>query len=253
MAIAASTCVSTAAEGSATQISVAVYGDSLSWQASGYLAHDFSGATVLTTTHVKPGTSLCDWLPDIAALTPADAPNVAILEFVGNASACDQSVTAPAALAAAYKADLQTAVSSLLADGVHWIVIDEGPIVMCTKHPYCYAQFELHAAFKAVAATSGSAVVYASAADRGVETLGGQFTWTLPCLAVEHKVGRCAMGKAETVRQPDGIHFCPVKSGGVKMTPCPLYASGAYRFALGFAKIIWKLEPATRPAVALRP
>jgi hypothetical protein len=226
-----------------------VYGDSLSWQAGSYFEHDFSTATTINEAHVFPGTAVCTWLPDIKSLTRADAPTVVVLEFVGNVSNCDGSVTSPTALANAYKADLKTAIDALLTVAVHTIVVDEGPRTDCTAYAYCAAQSKLHDAFKQVVSSFDSKnIVYAGLADRAVETPSGRFTRLLPCLAAEVRARLCAKNALITVRSADGVHFCPVPntSHGVMM-PCPVYASGAYRFATGFANSVWMLDPATKP------
>jgi len=235
--------------GAAARQTIAVFGDSLSWQAHSYLATDFSSATTVNTDHVFPGTAVCSWLPTIKAMTASSAPRLVVLEFVGNVSPCDGSVTSPTALAAAYKSDLSAAVKDLLAVGVHMIVIDEGPRVHCTAYAFCAAQPQLHDTFEHVASSFGSSsIVYARLADRAVETSNGRFTVSLQCLATEVRRKLCAQNAQIKVRSGDGVHFCPVAntSNGV-MQPCPVYASGAYRFATGIAKTIWALDPSTKP------
>lgn len=236
-----------AAQGASSKVTIEVFGDSLGYQAAPYLERDFSKGTSVNESHIYPGTALCTWLPAIKALSASTAPTVAVLEFVGNVSSCDGSVTSPTALAAAYLADLKTAIGDLLDAGVRFIVVDEGPRVRCTAYAYCKAQPDLHSAFeKAVAHFSSPAVIYAGKADRAVETPAGKFTTTLPCLSSEVRAKLCARGAQILVRAPDGIHFCPVAHSAA--LPCPVYASGAYRFANGFARTVWSLERATRPA-----
>lgn len=226
------------------KLTIEVFGDSLSFQASPYLTRDFSKSTVVDEEHVYPGSALCAWLPAIKSLTSSTAPSVAVLEFVGNVSFCDGSVTSPTALSAAYRADLRTAIGHLEAVGVRLIVVDEGPRVSCTEYTYCKAEPDLHTAFeKVVASYNSPGVIYAGKADRDVETPSGKFTKTMACLASEARSKLCASGSQILVRAPDGVHFCPHSF----VSPCPVYASGAYRFAAGFAKTIWSLDPATTP------
>ncbi len=237
-----------------TKVAIDVWGDSLTFQDASYLVHDFTSATELKITDF-PGTSLCDWFHSIESVTKTDAPKIAVLEFIGNVSSCDGNVTAPAQLAAAYKADLKTAVSRLLAAGVAYVIIDEGPRTDCTSYAYCAAQPELHTAYKQViAAYASSAVIYAAKADRAVETAKGKFTQTMLCLPAEVRAHKCKAGSQIQVRNSDRVHFCPVNTGsGGALGPCPVYASGAYRFAIGFAQTIWKLEPTTKPSATPRP
>ena len=228
---------------------IEVFGDSLGWQAGSYLARDFRKTTIVNESHLYPGTSVCDWLPAIEKLTTSDAPNVAVLEFIGNVSTCDGSVTSPTALASAYKADLTKAITTLLGVGVRYVIVDEGPRAHCTLYAYCVAQPNLHAAFvQVVTSFNSSYVIYAGLADRAVETPDGKFAQSLKCLAAESRAKFCARGAQIIVRSADGVHFCPVSDQAQgKMTPCPIYASGAYRFAAGLAKTIWALDPSTKP------
>jgi hypothetical protein len=225
---------------------VEVFGDSLSTQASPYLERDFSSETLVDETHVFPGTSVCDWLPAIRKLTSKDAPDVVVLQFIGNVSACDHAVTAPAALASAYATDLTAAITDLRADGVADVVVDEGPRTDCTAFAYCAAQPDLRAAFvRVVDSFDAPGVVYARLADREVESPRGRYTKWLTCLPEEVRSRLCTRGSKVQVRAPDGIHFRPVPHvvDGDEM----LYDSGAYRFATGFAEVIWQLDPAARP------
>ena len=73
-------------------------------------------------------------------------------------------------------------------------------------------------------------MTYVNAA-AAVESPSGGFTWQLPCLSIEPS---CGPNGLNTVRSPDGIHFCP---DGIPATagvtgPCDEYSPGAFRFAL---------------------
>ena len=69
-------------------------------------------------------------------------------------------------------------------------------------------------------------------AGAAVLTPDGRYTPQLPCLDSETTADGCTNGQI-IVRAPDGIHFCPTVSGGTQ--PCPVYSSGAHRFAGGMA------------------
>jgi hypothetical protein len=231
--------------------SIAIFGDSLAFQASPYLVGDFSSPTSIEQDW-RAGSSLCDWLPTIEKLTTSDAPTVAVLEFIGNVSSCDGNATSPKALAARYKADLEAAITKLRSVGVRDVVVDEGPRSKCTFYAYCAAEPALRTAFLQVVASFRSPeVVYATAADRSVETASGAFSWTKTCLWAEVQNGLCTKGSRIVVRNRDGVHFCPVNNVvDGKMVECRVYASGAYRFATGLAQTIWKLDGATEPTSA---
>ena len=65
-------------------------------------------------------------------------------------------------------------------------------------------------------------------AGAAVEAPDGSFVHSLPCVTYEPK---CAKSGSNVVRSDDGRHFCP----GKYLDPCPVYASGAFRFAYAIA------------------
>jgi hypothetical protein len=69
--------------------------------------------------------------------------------------------------------------------------------------------------------------------------LGGHWTLTLPCLPNEPCTGgRDANGTpVNTVRAPDGAHFCPGAPHAVRGVtgPCTVWSSGAWRFGKAMA------------------
>jgi len=56
----------------------------------------------------------------------------------------------------------------------------------------------------------------------------------MPCYYFEPCSNRSSLGDFNRVRNPDGIHFCPVIHPGG--TDCPVYSSGAFRFAGSLTK-----------------
>ena len=79
-------------------------------------------------------------------------------------------------------------------------------------------------------------VTYVNAA-AAVESPSGGFTWQLPCLSIEPS---CGPNGVNTVRSPDGIHFCP---DGIPATagvtgPCNEYSPGAFRFAMAIVSAV---------------
>lgn len=82
----------------------------------------------------------------------------------------------------------------------------------------------------------------------------GTFTWTLPCLPIEVKEGRCKSTEEEItvryysiqrasdadvprqVRAVDGVHFCPkIAKNGLD---CEVYCSGCRRFGMAMAQSV---------------
>jgi hypothetical protein len=64
-----------------------------------------------------------------------------------------------------------------------------------------------------------------------------RFAMTLPCLRGEPCTGPVIRGvRNNVVRAPDRAHFCPVASA--PGAPCPVYSSGAYRFAIAIAQAV---------------
>jgi hypothetical protein len=65
-------------------------------------------------------------------------------------------------------------------------------------------------------------------AGAAVEAADGTFTERLPCSDSDSD---CA-ADGTTVVRGDGVHFCPMAG----LNPCPVWSSGAFRFALGIAE-----------------
>jgi hypothetical protein len=75
-------------------------------------------------------------------------------------------------------------------------------------------------------------MVYAELAQ--ADPTGGTFAETLPCLKGQPCTGPTVGGiPSDIVRSSDGIHFCPSREGDLHgiIGGCPVYSSGAYRFA----------------------
>jgi len=220
-----------------------MFGDSLSYQAGPYLKQDFNPVTTSSFLHLYPGTALCDWLWQIDDLTRRTAPDVVVLQFFGNhVTRCIR--TSPDFIAQ-YGRDLRTAITRLRAVGVAGIVVDVGP-----TSPVATWWSQLVATDRRVIASFHSRdIIYAGAADAAVEGPSDSYAAFLRCLPVEVKYAKCDPGVEVKVRARDKVHFCPVPvpSESNQVIPCPVYASGAYRFAHGLAKAVWTLDPTTNP------
>jgi hypothetical protein len=247
---------------------VDVFGDSLMEQAAAYLQASFNTHTTLVRVAAYGGSALCAWVyPDmtssptgltmnttpgpIMALTSSNAPNVAILEFVGNpfstcVSGASSSITE---VVANYSLCLSAAIHHLLSIGTSHIIVDGGPAMKedNTLHDAVVALFK-----SVVGGYDSVSVQYAATADASVEAHGA-YTQYLPCLTIETLSRQCAAtdvgGVASNdVRSTDGVHFCPSSKGNVEgQVPiyCPVYSSGSYRYATAFAQMVWKIYPAT--------
>ena len=222
---------------------VLFFGDSLSFEAGPYVQHDFDPRATDVVLHLYPGTALCDWLPQIDALTRRTAPDVVVLQFIGNhATHC---IASTPNFVAQYGRDLRTAITQLRSVGVRDIVVDAGPVTpIATWWPSLVATYR-----NVVTSFHSRDIIYAAAADAAVEGQRGNFVPTLVCLPVEVRYARCDAGAQIKVRSHDRVHFCPVPLplAGTKLVACPVYASGAYRFAKGLAKAVWTLDPVTDP------
>lgn len=69
-------------------------------------------------------------------------------------------------------------------------------------------------------------------AGAAVEDPDGSFATFLPCLPGETE---CGPFGSNIVRNDDGLHFCP---GSPPPGPCPVYSSGAFRFANAIATAV---------------
>ena len=95
----------------------------------------------------------------------------------------------------------------------------------------------LNRAFAALAAKHPAHVTYIDAGE-AVEGRNQSFAWTLPCLSFEPCTGPTIAGvRTNVIRSPDGMHFCPNRSGNAvgQVTSCDEYSSGAFRFAAAMA------------------
>jgi hypothetical protein len=206
---------------------IVLYGDSLSMQS----AQDFQffadaeGAPVLLRAY--SGTAICDALPRIPSDATSWQPNVAVLQFSGNAlTNCMKGYEAGTpAYFTKYRHDAQAAIDALRSHGVRVLLIGS-PISSWTALSENATRVN---AMYADLAKANRGVAYV---DAGQSVLSdGKFTWTLPCLAIEPCTGKAG---TNVVRSPDGVHFCP--SGRTttegRYDVCDVYSSGALRFAL---------------------
>jgi hypothetical protein len=211
---------------------VAFFGDSLSSEAGPYYKQIIASLSPKTALVYDTfgGTAICDWFSAIDYIAVADHPNVVELEFSGNTiTACVRHYI-PGSLAydAKYRADAETVVRFLEPRGIRVVFVG----VAITRSQRGVPNWEgLDTAYAQVAAAHPGHVGYVDAG-AAVEGPGHTYTRTLPCLKGQPCTGPVVNGvRTNIVRAPDGVHFCPVATGSPLPGGCPVYSSGAYRFA----------------------
>jgi hypothetical protein len=109
-----------------------------------------------------------------------------------------------------------------------------GARVVLVGQPFRAAEFDADLEVNGINDLYRSAATeeFVSFVDAGaaVETPDGLFTERLPC--TEYDVDCASDGT--TVVRGDGVHFCPL----VGHNPCPIWSSGAFRFALAIASAV---------------
>lgn len=224
---------------------VALYGDSLGWEARHLFAEALAAGvpTGSLVVHTQGGTAVCDWLDQMRTDAPALAGGVAVVQFSGNNfTPCTLDpwggpLTGDA-LVDRYRADVGTAIEVFHSVGTT-VLLAGAPIV----------DSEMNVMYADLAAAHDS-VDYVPAGDAVLD--GGRWTATLPCLPGEPcdgVIGAAGM-PMNVVRDPDGLHFCPTGSDGRGPDDdCPVWSSGAYRYALALAApVVDLIGPAAAPA-----
>ncbi len=208
-----------------------LYGDSLSWESRDHFSAALSGQPELAVyERTFGGTAICDWFDEMNHDLASLQPGVVVVQFSGNAfGSCMRTASGPVrgdALIAKYAADANAVVSLFEGTGTQVVFAsspidrDESPRIGRINNVYR----DLAADRPQVEFVDTAASVLKH----------GRFTATLPCLHGEP----CSPSGQNVVRSPDGLHFCPVlyqAELGVT-TPCPVRASGAFRFGNALAQ-----------------
>ena len=210
---------------------VALFGDSLAWEAHTYFSALIRASGDTALTYTRSGTAVCDWLPTMRSVEARFHPRAVELEFSGDAlTACMRAYQPPSsAYFEKYRADTLTAIAIFEAGGARVFLIG-APINRSSTSVRNWDR--LNSQYDAIAAADPAHVTYVDAG-AAVEGPGHTFTATLPCLMDEPCTGPLVGGvPSNIVRAPDGGHFCPVEKDpelGI-VGPCPVYSSGAYRY-----------------------
>jgi hypothetical protein len=216
---------------------VALFGDSLSWESQPYyttLVHDTGEAALTFESH--GGTAICDWLDKMRQVEEADHPRAVELQFSGNALTPCMEGYAPntSSYYDKYRADTEAAIAIFARAGVRVYLVG-APIARSQQSDPAWDT--LNHQYAKIAAADPRHVTYVDAGT-AVEGPGHTYVDTLACLPQEQCTGPVVEGvPSNTVRAPDGVHFCPVMSGDANgvISGCPVYSSGAYRYASAMA------------------
>ena len=215
---------------------VALWGDSLAFEARDHFVEAFGDADMATAvdTYTLGGTAICDFLDHMEASLASGSYDAVVLAFSGNAlTSCmkttDGTRYTGAAHTAAYTLHLQSAIRR--ARGT--------PLFLAVAPPSKTDSAEA-VALRAMYQRRAAAISTVHLVDTGDALLDeGMWTPTLSCLPFEDEAFGCVDGQID-VRAPDGAHFCP-ESGpaieGVTGT-CRRWSSGAYRFGRALAQPI---------------
>jgi hypothetical protein len=210
---------------------VANFGDSLSFEAARYYQPlmQATGETALSYDS-HGGTAICDWLTRMRQVEAEFHPVAVLLQFSGNAlTPCMEGY--PYASQAYYDKYRADALAAIQIFGAAHIYLIGAPI---SKSQQTDPNWDmLNRQYAEIAAADAQHVTYVDAGT-AVEGPDHSYVQTLPCLPVEPCTGPVVDGvPSNTVRAPDGVHFCPVISGDEKgvIGGCPIYSSGAYRYA----------------------
>lgn len=219
-----------------------IYGDSLTWESSSFIANGFATKVGWSVTNrAVTGTTPCDWIPGMAADIEAVHPTIVVISTAANTDECmmDPSTGQPwphgsAGFLAKYRADLSTMFSLATSSGAKVLYVNDpglaDPVRNADLTQVIAAAAQLAGQFHGVSVTNTvRAKVSASAK--------GSFTPTKKCLAGETLPEGCVNRKIP-VRSLDGIHLCyPVVPFP---DPCPMYSSGEERFGAALSKAAMK-------------
>jgi len=205
---------------------VVLVGDSIAEEAAPYLKPAL-GETQLVERDYG-GTAPCDWLE---ADVPANEDDAVVISFTGNSfTPCMEDGAGGhlqgQALIDKYQADLAALVERVRESGAPVVLVGQPE-----RGPGADGADEvagINDIYRALARDDGVSFVDAGAA---VETPDGGYAADLPCLPGEDE---CGPNGRNAVRSDDGVHLCP----GASRAPCPVYSSGAFRFAGAIAEAI---------------
>lgn len=215
---------------------ILVYGDSLVAEAAPY-ARDILRNVARVDERVVGygGTAVCDQLDLMRHDAARYQPAVVVLSFSGNSLTPCMSdgrgghLSGDAAVEK-YRRDFIEAIT-IFRPGSPQIWLATSPISLLAEKRGEDGDRRMAAMLHQLAAKN-SRVRVTEAGNAVLDN--GWWTRTLPCLPNEPCTGGVDTKgrRVNTVRAPDGAHFCPTPSPVHRN--CPTHSSGALRFALGF-------------------
>jgi hypothetical protein len=218
------------------RLRVAYFGDSLAHEAQEHFAARLL-ATRRTEVHVATfgGTAICDWFERMRTEAATWRPNVAVVEFSGNAlTPCMQDAQGNGLTGAAYvdkyRADADEVLRIFSSVGAE-VYFAGAPISRRDAEDPDYHGGAINAVYRAIARSDPAQARFV---DAGASVLDhGHWTATLPCAAGEP----CGPDGRNVVRAPDGAHFCPTAGEARRGVTgaCAVWSSGAYRYGLAMA------------------
>ncbi|HUY22483.1 MAG TPA: hypothetical protein VMV22_09075 [Acidimicrobiales bacterium] len=213
-----------------------LYGDSLLWETTKALMKDIrKDVGWRVVVRAVPATAPCDWLPQLQRDIARFRPTLVGLESAGaswtrcmiDPATGGHYIDTTPAWVDKYTYDLDAFFRTVTGSGVRMMFIAPPPTALFTA-----VSDDLVAIADVESAKfPGASVARAPAL---AVTVGGKFTWTLPCMGDEGTRKGCESGRI-AVRNSDGLHFCPRPWG---RNVCPGYSSGEMRFAAGIAASI---------------
>ena len=226
---------------------IIVYGDSMAMSmGEHFLNFTEAGGRLQVVWRAGNGTSLCSWLPSMSGDLAAEQPWAVVVLFSGNtfdpcmADATGAPLTGDAAVAK-YESDLAETAALTGAAGVttHLLTLPITRLEALEDEP---TSGKINAVNQAAANTHEHVRIIDAAA--AVLNPDGSYTETLPCLPGEPCTGGVDDDgvPVNLVRDPFGGHFCTSgfgpeddrtydELGGL----CPVWASGAFRYAAAAA------------------
>jgi hypothetical protein len=200
---------------------VDIYGDSVTWESEFFMVLAL-GHRADVHMHVYPGAQICQWFSDMRSTSAAHPSMVLITEGLWGSRDCDHTTD----LAREAQDDAGTAAAIFAQSRV---VFSADPVVLNStefvqtmgyqNYPKLLAAFRTAAKLHKNASFNDAALAVAPK---------NAFAWTRPCLSGESASMGCSNGSIK-VRQPDGIHLCPVTPA--QPGHCPEYSSGELRWA----------------------
>jgi hypothetical protein len=204
---------------------IAIFGDSLTFEATKYLQTLFDASPGFETQeHSLPGTAICDWFPQMEDVRDTFDPHVVAFQFVGNdILPCmvnpDGSQLPKPEYLRRWRRNTRHAIELFDPSVTIYLI---GAPEMGDHDNRVYDIFaDIARDYPNTRFVDGGRLV----------SPNRTFAATLPCRDDEPCTGPTVHGvRQNVVRTWDEVHFCPDRDSFGK--PCPVYSSGAYRFAI---------------------